>query len=81
VIVADGAPMRNVAPCDSCHGAGYVRVGTPYLDGQPYAYLRAQLYAFTTGTRRNDLREQMRNVARQMTNDEIEAAARHYSSR
>ena len=38
-IVTNGAPMRNIAPCESCHRAGYIRTGTPYLDGQPNAYL------------------------------------------
>jgi len=81
VLATNGAPMRNIAACESCHGVGYIRVGTPYLDGQPYAYLRAQLYAFTTENRRNDLGAQMRNVARQMTPEEIDAAARYYASR
>ena len=80
-IVTNGAPMRNIAPCEACHSAGYIRTGTPYLDGQPYAYLHAQLSAFKTGAGRNDLNPQMRNVARQMTIGEIEAASRYYASR
>lgn len=80
-IVTNGAPMRNIAPCEACHSVGYIRTGTPYLDGQPYAYLHAQLSAFQAGARRNDLNQQMRNAARQMTADEIEAASRYYASR
>lgn len=79
-IVATGAPMRNIAPCASCHGAADHKTGTPWLEGEPVAYIRAQLQAFAAGDRHNDISEQMRNVARQMTPDEIEAAARYYAS-
>ncbi len=80
-LVSNGAPMRNIAACDSCHNAGYIRTGTPYLEGQPYTYLRAQLLAFKTNARRNDLNQQMRNIARQMTLEEVDAVARYYASR
>ena len=79
-IVASGSPMRNIAPCASCHGAADHKTGTPWLEGEPVAYIRAQLQAFGVGDRHNDIDEQMRNVARQMTPTEIEAAARYYSS-
>ncbi len=79
-IVATGAPMRNIAPCASCHGAADHKTGTPWLEGEPQVYIRAQLQAFAAGDRHNDINEQMRNVARQMTPAEIEAAARYYSS-
>jgi cytochrome c553 len=79
-IVATGSPMRNIAPCASCHGAADHKTGTPWLEGEPVAYIRAQLQAFASGDRHNDISEQMRNVARGMSPDEIEAAARYYSS-
>jgi cytochrome c553 len=78
-IVATGAPMRNIAPCASCHGAADHKMGAPGLEGEPVAYIRAQLQAFAAGDRHNDINEQMRNVARQMTPAEIDAAARYYS--
>ncbi|MEA3089301.1 MAG: hypothetical protein QOJ04_643 [Caballeronia sp.] len=80
-IVARGAPMRNVAACASCHGTTDAKLGTPWLDGQSAVYIKAQLRAFAAGTRRNDISEQMRNIARQMTTAEIDEAARYYSSR
>jgi hypothetical protein len=40
------------------------------------AYLRTQLEALSSGARRNDIGEQMRNVARRMTTEEIDAASR-----
>ncbi len=80
-IVARGAPMRNIPGCASCHGTTDAKLGTPWLDGQSAVYLKDQLEAFTTGARRNDISEQMRNVARQMTAGEIDEAARYYASR
>lgn len=79
-IVATGAPMRNIAPCASCHGGVDTKVGSPWLNGLPAAYIKAQLQAFASGVRHNDISEQMRNVARNMTPDEIEAAATYYSA-
>ena len=79
-IVATGSPMRNIAPCASCHGAADHKVGAPWLEGEPVAYVRMQLQAFAAGDRHNDIGEQMRNVARQMTPAEIDEAARYYSS-
>ena len=80
-IVARGAPMRNIPTCSSCHGTTNAKLGTPWLDGQSAVYIKAQLQAFASGTRRNDISEQMRNIARQMTSDEINDAARYYASR
>jgi cytochrome c553 len=80
-IVARGAPMRNVPACASCHGTSDAKLGTPWLDGQSAVYIKAQLQAFAAGGRRNDISEQMRNIARQMTAAEIDEAARYYAGR
>jgi len=77
-IVVSGAPMRNIAPCGACHGELADKAGTPWLDGQPSVYLKAQLLAFASGARHNDISEQMRNVARQMSPAEIDAAVHYY---
>jgi cytochrome c553 len=79
-IVVHGAPMRNVPTCSSCHGLNSIKLGTPWLDGQSSVYIKAQLQAFASGARRNDISEQMRNTARQMTSDEINEAARYYAA-
>jgi cytochrome c553 len=78
-IVAVGSPMRNIAPCASCHGAADHKIGAPWLEGEPAVYLRSQLQAFAAGQRHNDSSQQMRNIARQMTPAEIEAAAQYYA--
>lgn len=78
-IVRWGAPMRDVAPCGSCHGTIDHVLAAPALDGEPYAYLVEQLRAFHDGTRVNDINEQMRAVAHGMTPAEMVAAAVYYS--
>jgi cytochrome c553 len=78
-IVASGAPLRGIAPCGACHGEVGNKASAAWLEGQPVAYLRTQLKAFATGERHNDIGEQMRNVARTMTTQEIDAASRYYA--
>lgn len=80
MIVSSGAPMRGIAPCGSCHGGIERKEGSPWLNGQSATYIEAQLTAFASGARRNDTSQQMRNVARAMTPEEIRAAAVYYSS-
>jgi cytochrome c553 len=80
-IVAAGAPMRNIPVCSSCHGTTDAKLGTPWLDGQSAVYIKAQLEAFAASARHNDISEQMRNIARRMTPNEIDAAARYFASR
>ena len=80
-IVVSGAPMRNIAPCGACHGGPDNKAGSAWLEGQSEVYLLAQLRAFATGARRNDISAQMRNIARRMTPAEMQAAARYYASR
>jgi cytochrome c553 len=80
-LVQVGAPMRNIAPCASCHGGSDRKTASPTLEGEPEVYIHAQLQAFANGTRRNDISGQMRNIARQMTPEEIAAVAKYYSQR
>ena len=79
-IVVTGAPMRNIAPCGSCHGDIDTKAGSPWLGGQSAVYIKAQLQAFASGARRNDISQQMRNIARQMTAEEINQVARYYEA-
>lgn len=78
-IVAVGSPMRNIAPCGSCHGSLENKLGAPWLSPQPRVYLKSQLEAFASGKRHNDISGQMRNIARHMTPDEIDASAAYYA--
>jgi cytochrome c553 len=79
-IVSEGAPMRNIPPCGACHGTLDVKTASPWLRGQPGAYIRSQLLAFASGARRNDVHEQMRNIARNMTPEEIDQAVEYFRS-
>ncbi|WP_457108341.1 c-type cytochrome [Methylobacterium sp. P5_C11] len=79
-IVINGAPLRNIAPCGSCHGVLDNKTGSPWLEGQPAAYVKSQLQAFASAARRNDISQQMRNIARRMTPEEIDQAAEWYAS-
>jgi cytochrome c553 len=78
-LVRVGDPLRNIAPCASCHGGIDRKFGTPWLEGMPKQYLLDQLKAFASGARRNDSHAQMRNMTRQMTSKEIEHVAEFYA--
>ena len=78
-LVRVGDPIRNIAPCISCHGGVDQKLGAPWLEGMPKQYLVQQLELFKSGQRRNDSQQQMRNVARSMTAEEIEAVATFYA--
>jgi len=78
-LVKLGDPMRNVAPCASCHGGIEQKLGAPWLEGMPKAYLVTQLAAFASGERANDSHAQMRNMARTLTPKEIEDVSEFYA--
>jgi len=78
-LVRVGAPLRNVAPCISCHGGVDQKLGAPWIEGMPKGYLVAQLRAFRSGARRNDSEAQMRNVVRLMTDAEIDEVSNFYA--
>lgn len=79
-LVEAGSPLRGIASCAACHGPLGLTPGAPDLRGQQRAYLEEQMQAFKAGNRRNDISEQMRSVARPLTNDEIARLAAYYSS-
>lgn len=78
-LVRVGDPLRNIAPCISCHGQVDQKLGTPWLEGMPKQYLVDQLVAFQQGTRRNDAHAQMRNMTRSMTSQEMDEVAMFYA--
>lgn len=75
-----GAPLRGIASCAACHGPLGLTTGAPALRGQQRAYLEQQLLAFKADRRHNDINEQMRSVARQLSTEEIARLAAYYSS-
>jgi cytochrome c553 len=73
-----GDPKRGIAPCSACHGPGGYRTGAPPLAGQYAEYIERQLGSFAQNIRHNDIYEQMRAIARQLTPDEMKAVAGFY---
>jgi cytochrome c553 len=78
-LVKVGDPLRNIAPCASCHGGIDRKLGTPWLEGMPRQYVADQLNNFASGARRNDSHGQMRNMARLLTREEIEQISAFYA--
>jgi cytochrome c553 len=75
-----GDPARGIAPCAACHGPAGTARGAPSLKGQQPAYIERQLAAFAQGMRQNDINEQMRTIASQLTPDEMHVIAEFYGT-
>ena len=77
-LVFAGDPARGIAPCSACHGPGGYKLGAPALQQQRTPYIESQLLAFAQGMRQNDISEQMRTIATQLTPEEMHAVAAYY---
>ncbi|MBV8523656.1 MAG: c-type cytochrome [Acetobacteraceae bacterium] len=75
-----GDPARGIPPCAACHGPGDHKIGAPQLKTQQPAYIERQLAAFAQGFRQNDINEQMRTIAAQLTPDEMHLIAEFYGA-
>ncbi len=81
VIAQFGVPSRGIPACQSCHDYNGRSAGRMYpaVGGQRYTYLKHELEAFREGAsgstedtaRFNDYAAQMRNVAKNMTDEDI----------
>lgn len=72
-LVLYGAPERSVPACRSCHdynGRGAPPI-YPMIGQQNYVYLVNQLKHWRDGSRANDPRTQMQQVARHLTDEDI----------
>ena len=78
-LIRVGDPMRNIAPCASCHGRVDGKSGAPALEGEPKSYLDKQLTAFAAGIRHNDANGIMRNEAHRLSKTEIDTLTDHYA--
>jgi cytochrome c553 len=79
-LVYSGDPRRGIAPCSACHGPAGYKLGAPGLQGQHAAYIERQLAAFAQGIRQNDIFEQMRAIAKQLTAHEMHELAAFYGA-
>jgi len=75
-----GDPARGIAPCAACHGPAATARGAPSLKGQQPAYIERELAGFAQGMRQNDINEQMRTIASQLTPDEMHVIAQFYGT-
>lgn len=77
-----GDLQKQIPACMACHGPnglGNAPAGFPALSGQNADYVSAQLKAFRTNARRNDLNAMMREIAAKMSDEEIAAVASYIS--
>jgi cytochrome c553 len=79
-LIFAGDPGRGIPPCTSCHGPSDIKLGAPRLSGQQPLYIERQLAAFAQGLRQNDINEQMRTVAAELTSPEMHALAQFYGA-
>lgn len=73
------AMPKGVEACQSCHGREGISAGAtvPNLAGQKREYLTAQLMAFKSKERKNDI---MESIAGQLSEDEIHNLAQYWST-
>jgi len=71
-----------IPACGDCHGSDDTG-GGPILPplAQPAAYTSAQLQAFRTGERRNDADRVMRELAKRLSDADMQALADYYAGR
>ena len=79
-LVERGDPERGLPACNSCHSptAGGP-IETPSLVRQNRDYLAAQLRAYRSGERRNDIYTRMRSIAVNLTDREIDRLSAYYA--
>lgn len=69
-----GDAERGITACAACHspdGKGMNLAGFPAIGGQHATYTQAQLEAFRSGQRHNDLNGMMRGIAVKLTDEDI----------
>ncbi len=81
VLATKGDVSRALPACEACHGAnagGPLEV--PMLTGQYPDYIAAQLRAYASGARKNDIYGRMRRIAGKLTDQEIKDVAAYYDA-
>jgi cytochrome c553 len=75
-----GDSERKITSCISCHGPAGDGMGLanfPDISGQHPAYIKSQLLAFRSGQRANDLNGMMRDIAKRLSDDDIEVLSNY----
>ena len=81
-LVMYGAADRGIPSCYSCHGFNGRGAAPiyPMIGGQKYVYLVSQLKKWRDGTRTNDPMGQMRAVAKNLSDEDIQNVATYLTS-
>ncbi|EPR3585818.1 c-type cytochrome [Vibrio alginolyticus] len=75
-----GDAERGLTACIACHGPrgnGTELSGFPKISGQHADYIKAQLEKFRDGDRGNDMNAMMRDIAKKMTDEDIEVLSKY----
>lgn len=80
VLYTAGDAERGLPACVACHGPrgnGTELSGFPKISGQHAEYIKSQLQMFRDGARGNDMNAMMRDVAKKLTDAEIETLSQY----
>ncbi len=80
VLYTAGDAERGLPACVACHGPrgnGTELSGFPKISGQHADYIKSQLQMFRDGARGNDMNAMMRDVAKKLTDEEIETLSQY----
>ncbi|WP_261882347.1 c-type cytochrome [Vibrio pelagius] len=80
VLYTAGDAERGLTACIACHGPrgnGTELSGFPKISGQHAEYIKAQLEKFRDGSRNNDMNAMMRDVAKKLTDADIETLSKY----
>ena len=80
VLYTAGDAARGLPACVACHGPrgnGTELSGFPKISGQHADYIKSQLQMFRDGARGNDMNAMMRDVAKKLTDEEIETLSQY----
>ncbi len=80
VLYTAGDASRGLTACIACHGPrgnGTELSGFPKISGQHADYVKAQLLKFRDDSRENDMNAMMRDVAKKLTDADIETLSKY----
>lgn len=83
LIYSKGLTAKNITACADCHGEkalGNAILKFPALAGQHTGYISKMLKEFRAGTRHNDRDNIMRNIAVELSDNDIKALAAYIAN-
>ncbi|MCJ2378863.1 cytochrome c4 [Vibrio sp. ZSDZ34] len=79
-LYAAGDAERGITACIACHGPrgnGTELSGFPKVSGQHADYIKLQLEKFRDGNRNNDMNGMMRDIAKKLSDNDIEVLSKY----